>query len=194
MLMIDPPTTAPELPQPAVVIAMVATAVLALFLAMYLAWISFSRRRIRSIDNGGRDRFVDGGVVVDWVPVPLDPPEASPRPLLDLALQREAARRGPEFRVGLRGRGLAITGAWREKTADDRQRTSDNNDLWHRWTVDACFFRVNESYGACESLDVRARTAFGSSTPPTQWPIMVSVVPRPKGSVPRTPVPTSELL
>jgi hypothetical protein len=202
-----------EPPHPTLIIAMVAAAVLALFLAMYLAWISFSRRPIRRIDdrggrikNGEEEGFVDPPAstssshasvgVAEWTAVQ---PESAPRPLLDLALQREAAKRGPDFRVGLRGRGLAVTGAWKEKTTDapvsrgddGGQRPSAPPDLWHRWTVEACFFRVDDAFGACESLDVRARSAWTSSTPPTEWPVEILRVPTDSA---KQPVPTSELI
>ena len=169
---------------PAVAIAMIGAPVVALFLAMYLAWLSLSRRIIR----GGAERFASppAGESVAWEPVGVDE-DGGRRPLLELALQREAARRGADFRVGLRGRGLKVNGAWRERSTDVP------TDRWHRWVVEACFFRVDEAYGTCETLDVRAKTAFRSSTPPTDWPIVVTPVPAAnKAKAP--PVPTSELL
>lgn len=165
---------------PAFVLGLVAAATLALILSMYLAWLCFNRRRVRRLT----EPFADSEI--RWTAVPA---ESSLKPLLDLALQREAARRGPEFRVGLRGRGLSITGAWRSAVSIDD--VGKDVDRWHRWTVEACFFRVNESFGACEALDVRAKTAWRSSTPPTSWPIDVVRLPTRQQQIPR---PTSELL
>ena len=120
-----------------------------------------------------KESFGSGWAV--WTP--LDAGE-DPRPLLELAVQRIAADRGE-----LSGPSVEVVRAWRSEDAV-------GNDRWYRWEAVACFFKADDAYGTCETLDLRMRTAWTSSRPPTEWPLVVD------RSVPvgGPPVPTSEIL
>ena len=165
----------------------VAIALAALFASLYLAWMCALRPK-------GFEPFRDSpgtpaDAEVDWQPLPLpdsartegdadrvgaDSDADEARPLLDLALQRIAARRGPEWRSAPRR--TRVVAAWRERLplplAAPSSPRSDKPDRWYRWKVDACFFRVDDAFATCEpGLDVRARAEWASSKPPTEWNI-----------------------
>ena len=139
-------------------LTMVVAATLLLLLCLLLAWYCTARRRPTS------ERFEENEI--DWVHGDAD----QARPLLDLALQRIAASRGADVRVG---RNVKVVAAEKERVLD-ATASAVAADRWYRWRVEACFFRVDDPFAACEKLDVRARTAWGASTPPTEWPMQVA--------------------
>lgn len=142
--------------------------------------------------------------------------QEDPRPLLHLVLQRIAAMMGPgeeEIEIGklisvprqpkfapppprtlgARPEQVRVLQAWRESLGDPRLDGDPRQDRWHRWLVVACFYNRDSTHGACETLDVRARTAWRSGTPPTSWPAEVArPVGRPRPSPPSPP--TADLL
>ena len=104
------------------------------------------------------------------------------RPLLDIALVREAAKRGPFVRLGSptlteverASKAVEVLKTWREVLPG--VAVVKEEDRWYRWLVRACFFRVGAPTGTCEVLDVRARSAWASATAPTGWPVEVIFV------------------
>ena len=89
--------------------------------------------------------------------------DADPRPLLLLALQRIA------HRAGLRaGHNVTVQRAW--KSFDDHHVGRET----YRWIVDACFYRSDDNTGTCVAgLEVPIDALWGSSIPPTEWPLHI---------------------
>ena len=126
--------------------------------------------------------------VKQWDPARPGYEDDAPRPLLDLALSRIAAERGAEVRAAI-PHTVEVRAAYRERLPIDVVADAAGRDRWYRWSVVGCFYRVGEPYGACEVMDVRARTGWTSGTPPTAWPIEVASR-APAGG---PPVPTSKM-
>jgi hypothetical protein len=109
--------------------------------------------------------------VASWESV--DPAgDDAPRPLLQLALRRLAASRGPDVRASLVS--TKVREAWRESQPPPGSGSSSSADRWLRWTADVCFYKVADPFGACETLDVRAQARWASGQPPTSWPYEVA--------------------
>jgi hypothetical protein len=159
------------------------TAVLLLLLAIAIAIIVLASRRRRETFEVA----ATSDVVGSWEPIDAG---EDMRPLLLLGVQRVAASRSSGDGLVLAGPHVRVRQAWQERVRGGREGGREG-DRWHRWLATACFFRQDDAFGACETLDLRARTAWGSSRTPTEWPVELGPGGGPVGG---PPVPTSQVL